>query len=78
MNANYLAILLWVGSLIAQFLAYMWLAQKQRGNDDQQVKDMVDKHGKLEGRVLYLETQVANIRGWLHGSFGKIINGGDR
>lgn len=77
MNANYLAILLWVGSLLVQFAVYMWLAQRQKGQDTQQVRDLVDKHGRLETRVLLLETQVANVRGWLRGSFGKIINGGE-
>jgi len=84
MNTNYLAIVLWVGSLIAQFLAYLWLAQRQKGKDESRMIQVVDRqvdiqndHVKLEMRVLQLETQVANVRGWLLGSFGKRIDGGD-
>jgi len=47
MNANYLAILLWVGSLIAQFVAYMILAARQRGRDEAKMSEIAE-----QGRVI--------------------------
>ena len=43
MNANYLAILLWVGSLIAQFIAYMILAARQRGRDEAKMAEIAEQ-----------------------------------
>jgi hypothetical protein len=71
-NANYLAIVLWVGSLLLQFVIYMILAARQRGRDEAQLAEVSD----LRMRVLKMELQVSNMRGWLKGSFGH-VNGGD-
>lgn len=47
MNANYLAIVLWVGSLIAQFVAYMILAARQRGRDEAKMSEIAEQGHKI-------------------------------
>jgi hypothetical protein len=40
MNASYLALILWIGSMIVQFIAYMVLAARQRGRDEAKIAEI--------------------------------------
>jgi hypothetical protein len=71
MNTNYLAIVLWIGSMIVQFVAYMVLAARQRGRDEikiaeiavqketiKQLRDDAEDHRLMtESIMTYLETK---------------------
>jgi len=47
---NYLAIILWIGSLIVQFIAYMIIAAKQRGRDESKMSE-ISGHGTRIGQL---------------------------
>ena len=73
MNANYLAIVLWVGSLIVQFIAYVILAAKQRGRDEMKFAKIAElelENGEMRDKVRSLELQMENVSTYLEAKNG--------
>jgi hypothetical protein len=73
MNSNYLAILLWVGSLIAQFVAYMILAARQRGRDEakmSEIEDCVAEIKDLKEDAIQRRLMLENIATYLEAKNG--------
>jgi hypothetical protein len=73
MNANYLAIVLWVGSLIVQFVAYMILAAKQRGREEAKLAEITIQKatiGQLRDDTMKQRLMIENIATYLETSDG--------
>jgi len=63
-NANYLALIIMVGGPILQFFAYMYLAGKQRGKDEERLQEIanlkvaqVSQRLMIENIATYLEAK---------------------
>ena len=73
MNANYLAIVLWVGSLIAQFVAYMILAARQRGRDEvkmAEIEECIAEIKDLKEDAIHRRLMIENIATYLEAKNG--------
>ena len=66
MNSTYLAIVLWVGSLITQFIAYMFLAAKQRGREEAKIAEI----GELREDAIKHRLMTENIATYLEAKNG--------
>lgn len=49
MNANYLAVIIMVGSPLVQFVAYMVLAARQRGRDEAKMAEIAEHEKAIQG-----------------------------
>jgi hypothetical protein len=63
MNSTSITILLWVLTVIGQILGFRYLAAVKKGRDEKDIESI----GPLSARVLKLETDTANIKGFLEG-----------
>jgi len=73
MNSTYLAIVLWVGSLIAQFIAYMFLAARQRGREDEKLEEIARQSeaiSKLKEDAIEHRLMTENIATYLEAKNG--------
>ena len=73
MNANYLAIVLWIGSMILQFVAYMILAARQRGRDEVKLAEIATQNdiiSRLKEDAIEHRLMTENIATYLEAKNG--------
>lgn len=86
MNPAYWPLVLFILSSIIQGIIYVMAMQRRKGYEEAQIEKIQEQKicienlerdlGNMKAAHTILSTQVANIRGWLRGTYGGDINGG--